>query len=112
MGLRIIGLEPDGFAIGGDRFAGKTFIAQYVTEVIVILRDTGIDRDRSLDEINGGIRMTSLMGNDAEQVQRIGVIRLLDQNPAIDFPGIGESARLVEGYSGFELLLKSHVTGH
>ena len=49
MGLRIIGLEPDGVAIGGDGFVGKPFVAQGIAKVVVILCDAGINRDCSLD---------------------------------------------------------------
>ena len=93
MGLRIIGFEPDGGAISSDGFVGKPFVPQRIAQIVVIMGDVRIDRDRSLDQIDAGVQSPGLVGDHAEQVQRIGMIRLLIQHPAIDFLGLGKSSR-------------------
>lgn len=77
MGLRIIRLEPDGVAVDGNGLARQPFVAQDVTEIVVILRTVGIDCDRSLDQFNAGIQSTALVGDDTQQMQRLGMIRPL-----------------------------------
>jgi hypothetical protein len=57
---------------------------------------SGAERDRSLDECNGGSVLAALMRDHAEQMQGMGLDGILGEDLPIAVLGFGESTGSVE----------------
>ena len=66
-----------------------------LAQIAVILRGSGLDRDRFADQIDRRANLTRLKGEAAEQVQRTGMIGDMSQDLAVHSLSLGQSAGLV-----------------
>ena len=52
-------------------------------QIVVKLRLAALNRDGLANEVDGGFRLARLVGDHAEQIQRVGLARILAQHLAI-----------------------------
>ncbi len=70
-------------------------VEQHGTEIIVEIRHLAVEVDGLANEGCGGGRAPRLTFQHAEQMQRVGVLRLGGEDAAIDRLGFGEAAGLM-----------------
>jgi hypothetical protein len=99
MGRRIIWADADGFPAGGD---GAFAVAQRVQrrrKIGEIGRAVSVPRNGPADQIRGDFVATHLIGKDAQQMERVGVVGLGRENAAIAGLGILQPSCLLVGHA-------------
>ena len=96
MGLGQVGVESDSLAQDADRLVNKPLIVQGAAEVALVIGDVGLDGNRLANPLDGLVRLTALNGDDAQQVQGIGIVWLLRQHVKILRLGLREPASPVK----------------
>ena len=90
-----VGLQFDGAAEMVKRPIQLPRSAVNLAEVGVIQGVCGIDRDGPADQLDRGIRMAHLVGQDTEKVECLGMIGGAGQDLAIERLGLGQAAGLM-----------------
>ncbi len=71
-------------------------------QIAVRVGDARVDGDRSADQLDGGLRMTGLRGDQSEQMQRVEVSRLALQDRPVDALRLGQLALPMQGQGAGE----------
>ncbi len=90
--LGMVGLQIDRAAKAGNRVFPSPRSPVSFTQVSMRRDGGGVDLDRPADQVDRNVGVARLTGQDAQQVQRIGMIRNLGQDLAIDTLRLGQSA--------------------
>jgi hypothetical protein len=85
------------FDVRGELFAVHQWrsIHKAVAQVLVIVGHRRVDRNGSPDQLDPRVQLTRLESDHAQQMQRIGVIRLAGEQLAANAFGLGKSSGLV-----------------
>ena len=99
VGVGEVGLERDGLAVG---FFGQVELVEGAAgfaEVVVIAGEGGVGSDSEGDEFDGFVMVVVLLGDDAEQVEGVGVVGFELENFVVDGLSLVEAAGgvVVEG---------------
>nr|WP_199805318.1 hypothetical protein [Bradyrhizobium pachyrhizi] len=76
--------ERDRHIEARERFVEAAQRAQRVAEVAVRVRDVAVEPDRAPDQVDAALAAAGLRRNQAQQMQRIEVVRLLSEHVFID----------------------------
>ena len=90
--VRIIGVDLERAAAGGDRLVGAAGEAAHLAEIGVVERDVRLDGDGAAHVLDRLAELAGLMRDDAEHVHGLGVVRLRRRGAAGEFVGVGEEA--------------------
>ncbi len=74
MSVGVVRVEHDGIAIALLGFCGFSACFEGIAEIIVEGRGVGADGDGAADEIDGEAGFADLIGENAEKVERVGVL--------------------------------------
>ena len=89
------GFNSRALAEPGDRRVPLPCSAVSLTQSAVVLGDAGVDGDRPADQVDRRSQVAGLTGQDAQQMERIGMVGDLGQDLAIDRLRLGQPAGLV-----------------
>jgi hypothetical protein len=92
MGIGIIWLERDGATVMQHSFVHAPRCSEDQSDIVVVLCDAIVHRNRLGDELNSGITVSALMGQDTEAVQTVSVLRVDFESPADGALGISQPA--------------------
>ena len=95
VGWGIVGFELHDAPETGNRQLPLAGLAVRLTEIAVILGDERVDGNRPADPIDRSAQIARLTREDAEQMQRVGMIGVLRQDQAIHRLRISPSATLM-----------------
>ena len=104
MRRREVGIDVERTAIAGDGGLGLAAVPEHRAEVGVIRGRGAAAGDRLADQAGGGGAVAARVGDEAEVVQRLGVVGLGGQDPLVVRRGFGEPPLLVEPDRGGERL--------
>ena len=82
-------------AVSRHSFIQASLVGQRAPKVVVCVRGVVVDRDRLANQVHSQFMLAHLAGNYTEQVQRIGVVRLVGKNLAIELLCFLQPASLV-----------------
>jgi len=102
MRLNVIRIDCKGLSIVFDRLICIPLVLEYVAEGIKRVGKIRFDGKRLGNQINGGLRLSHLMGDNAQQMQGVRLIGLALQNLTIKMLGVGHVTRIM----GLQCLLK------
>jgi hypothetical protein len=94
--------------ICGDRFFKVALSGQGVAEVKMVVRTRRIQSDGFANQIYSEVVAADLVGDDAEQMQRLGVFWLRRQDLAVERFGLRQPPSLVVLEREFEGLRDRH----
>ena len=97
---RVVGLQGDGAAEAGRGLAEPAALAAGAAEVGVVGADGRVQRDGCGDAGDGHVILAPLVGDDAEQVQAVGMGRVGGEQVLVEALGLVEVAAAVEGDGG------------
>jgi hypothetical protein len=80
VGFGGIGLERERATVNGNGLVQLPLVPQRGAEITVGFGPVGFEGDGPPDQIRGDVMPPDLMGDDAEKVQRLSMIRLLGEN--------------------------------
>jgi len=92
VGFWEVGVEGDGLTVGGEGLVEGSAVFQGIAEVAAGFGIAGVEGEGPPDQIHGKVFFSHLIGDDAQQVQRLGMPRLLGQNRAVNLLGLWELA--------------------
>ena len=95
MGFGMVGVEPDRPPVMGLSFAQTAERPQDIADVAVEVRDAVIARDRLADQFNGKVVASALVGDDAQQMQGAGMVRIDRKDLPVKALGLIEAAGLM-----------------
>ena len=80
---------------GGDRLVHTVRRLQRVTQVDVGGREPRVPGERPLDEWDRALGVARLVGEDAEEVEGVGMVGVRQEDPAIELLGLGRPSGLM-----------------
>ena len=80
----MIGRQTDRAAEAGDRLVALPRYPVKLAQIAVILRDGGVDGNRSADQLDRHAGLAVEMSQDAQHVQRVGLVGALGHDLATD----------------------------
>ena len=101
----------------GDGFVKLALSQKSVAEIELVVRTRGIGRDRLANQIRCQVVASGLIGNDAEQMQRVGMIWLHREDLPVESLGVRQAAgavvleREIEGLGNGHLAVWSKGSG-
>ncbi len=113
VGFGAVRIERDGLAGGGDGFVEPALAHQHIAEIAVSVSVVRVAGDGLTNQTQRRVQLSCLIRNHPQQVQRAGMLGLLNENLTIDMFGLGQTAGLMVLYREIEGLLDGHIwRGH
>lgn len=96
VGFHMIGIEPYGSPVMRLCLAHATESVESGAEIAVEIRDAIIAREGLADQVDRGLVVPRFMGDDAEEMQAIGVVRISRKDLPVNALGLLEPASLMQ----------------
>ncbi len=95
VGLDVVRLEPDGLAVMARRLLQAADRLQGVCHVVAAVGNAIVDRDRTCELLDRGVRLTPLQGHDAEMMQAAEMAVVGREHLPVEALGLRQLSSLV-----------------